>query len=152
MAYITESFQDKKLKQYGITIKIKYIVGHKILERRTDNKDNDDIKAGIICEKEYFINNKPVHIEKNFDSRIEYTYISQDEEKKETTCPNCGMEGKLIDFIDGCPYCKTNYNMEYNDKDLGSKYHYDLVLKNNPYRIMVGIIDLIISMILSYFF
>ena len=152
MAYVTESFQDNKLKKYGIAIKTKYIVGNKILERRTDKKDNDDIKEGIICEKEYYLNNVPVHKEKVFDSRIEYTFISNEEENKDKTCPNCGMVGKVIDFIDGCPYCKTNYNLEYTDKDLGSKYHYDRVLKSNLYRIIVAIIDFIISIILSYFF
>ena len=68
------------------------------------------------------------------------------------TCPNCGMQSKLKDFIDGCPYCRTYYNIDYTDKDLGSKYHYDRVLRNNSYRIITGIVDLIISIIVCFFF
>ena len=56
---------------------------------------------------------------------------------------NCGMNGKIKDFIDGCPYCRTHYNIDYVDKDLGSKYHYDRILKNKTYRIVTAIIDII---------
>ena len=59
---------------------------------------------------------------------------------------------KLKDFIDGCPYCRTYYNIDYTNKDLGSKYHYDRVLKNSSYRIITGVVDLIISLILCFFF
>lgn len=62
------------------------------------------------------------------------------------------MESKLKDFVDGCPYCRTIYNIDYSDKDLGSKYNYDLVLRNNSYRVITGIIDLIISISISFVF
>lgn len=152
MALVSDNYQTNKLNQYKINIKTKYIVGNKILERNTDNSINDDIKNGIRCEKKYYINNILNHTEKDFDSRIEYTFISKDVEDKEYTCPNCGMTSKLNDFIDGCPYCKTYYNIEYTDKDLGSKYHYDRVLKSNVYRIITAIIDIIISIFLSFIF
>ena len=80
---ITDSFHIKKLKQYGLDIKTKYIVGHKILERNTDGTINDDITNGIRCEKQYYKNNKLIHKEKLFDSRIEYTFISNNMEEKE---------------------------------------------------------------------
>jgi hypothetical protein len=35
---------------------------------------------------------------------------------------------------------------------MGSKYHYDRVLRSNTYRIITGIIDLIISIIICFFF
>lgn len=152
MAFISEQFQLDKLKKYGISIKTKYIVGNNILERNTSNGNNDDIKNGIKCEKDYYINNKLVHTEKVFDTRMEYTFISKEEENKDYTCPNCGMNSKLKDFEDGCPYCKTYYNIDYTDKDLGSKYHYDLILKKNTYRFFTAIIDIIISIVLSYLF
>ena len=113
---------------------------------------NDDIDNGIRCKKEYYLNNKLVHEETLFDSRIEYTFISKNMENKEHTCPNCGMHSKLKDFVEGCPYCHTYYNLDYTDKDLGSKYHYDQVLRSNTYRIITGIIDVIISLILSYIY
>lgn len=152
MPLISDNFHKDKLKKFGINIKTKYIVGNKIFERNTDNSINDDIVSGIRCEKDYYIGKNLVHKEKEFDSRIEYTFISKEMENKEYKCPNCGMQSKLKDFVDGCPYCKTYYNIDYSDKDLGSKYHYDRVLKNNTYRIITGIVDLIISFILCALF
>ena len=152
MPLISDNYHNKKLKEYGINIKTKYIVGNKILERNTDNSSNDDITSGIRSEKDYFVNNNLVHKEKEFDSRIEYTFISQAMESADYTCPNCGMQSKVSDFVDGCPYCGTYYNVDYSDKDLGSKYHYDRVLRSNKYRIVTGIVDVIISIILAYFF
>lgn len=152
MPLVSENLHKNKLKSYNINIKTKYIVGNEILERNTNDSINDDIKNGIRCEKEYYIDNKLRHIEKTFDSRIEYTYISKEEENKDYTCPNCGMKSTLINFLDGCPYCKTYYNIDYTDKDLGSKYHYDRVLRNTTYRIITAIVDLIISLILSFIF
>ena len=152
MSLVSDSFHNKKLKDYGINIKTKYFVGNKIYERNTDNSVNDDITAGIRCAKEYYIGKTLVHKEKEFDSRIEYTFISKEMENQDYKCPNCGMESKIKDFIDGCPYCRTHYNIDYQDKELGSKHHYDRVLRSNTYRIVVGIIDLIISLIISYFF
>lgn len=152
MPLISDNFQIKKLNKYKINIKTKYIVGNDLLERNTDNTKNDDIKNGIRCKKEYYLNNNLTHTEDLFDSRIEYTFISKDVENKDYTCPNCGMQSKLKDFVEGCPYCHTYYNLDYTDKDLGSKYHYDQVLRSNTYRIITGIIDVIISLILSYIY
>ena len=152
MSLVSDVFHKEKLNKHGINIKTKYIVGNKILERNTDNSINDDITSGIRCEKNYYLNKKLVHTEKIFDSRIEYSFIIQDEMKKEHSCANCGMTAKLKDFINGCPYCATYYNIDYSDKNLGSKHHYDLVLKSNTYRIITAIIDLVVSFILSYFF
>jgi len=152
MALISEKHHKDKLKKHGINIKTKYIVGNKILERNTDDSINDDILKGVRSEKQYFLNNKLVHTEKIFDTRIEYSYIINNKIEEEHTCVNCGMTSKLKEFIDGCPYCKTHYNIDYTNKDLGSKYYYDRVLKSNTYRIITGIVDLIISLILSFFF
>ena len=80
MALVSDTFHNKKLKENSINIKTKYIVGNEILERNTDNSVNDEITKGIICKKEYYKNNKLVHEETTFDSRIEYTFISKEEE------------------------------------------------------------------------
>ena len=152
MALVSDKYHNQKLNDYRINIKTKYIVGNKILERNTDNTINDDIENGIRCSKEYYINNNLVHKENVFDTRIEYTFVSSNLNTEEYTCPNCGMHGKLNEFINGCPYCRSYYNIDYKDKDLGSKYHYDRVLKSNKYRIITGIVDIIISLILSFIF
>lgn len=152
MPLISDNFNKKKLKDYGINIKTKYFVGNKVYERNTDDSINDDIISGIRFEKDYYIDKKLIHKETEFDSRIEYTFISNEMENKEYTCPNCGMKSELKNFVDGCPYCRTYYNIDYVDKDLGSKYHYDRVLRNKSYRIITGIIDLIVSTILCFIF
>lgn len=152
MALISDNSHVKKLNKYNINIKTKYIVGNKVLERNTDNSVNDEINNGIRSEKYYYVNNSLKHTEKIFDSRIEYTYMTNNQEEQECTCPNCGMHSKLKDFLDGCPYCGTYYNMDYTDKELGSKHHYDLVLRNNTYRIITYVVDIIISLILSFVF
>lgn len=151
MSFISEKYYKEKLLKNNINIKTQYIVGNEILERNTNTDNNVDIKSGIICKKEYYHNDKLLHTEKDFDSRIEYSYIKgnlYDEYK----CPNCGMTSSLKDFIDGCPYCGTHYNLDYSEKDLGSKYHYDRVLKSPTYKIITAIIDLIISLILCFIF
>lgn len=152
MSLVSDKYHNDKLKKYGINIKTKYIVGNKILERNTDNSINNDIKSGVRCQKEYYKNNILLHKETSFDTRIEYTFLSRDLEEKKHICQNCGMEALVKDFIDGCPYCKTHYNIEYTDKELGSKHHYDQVLRSNTYKIITGIIDIIISLILSFIF
>ena len=69
-------------------------------------------------------------MEKNFDTRMQYFYIQSEDNAKDYKCLNCGMVGKLNAFVNGCPYCYTIYNIDYEEKDLGSKYHYDRVLRN----------------------
>ena len=152
MSLVSDTFHDKKLKKYNINIKTKYIVGNNILERNTNGIVNDDIKNGVRCEKDYYIGNKLLKTEKLFDTRIEYTFISKEEENKDFSCPNCVMPGKVKNFIDGFPYCRSKYNIDYTDKDLGSKYHYDRVLRNTNYRIITAFIDLIVSLFLTYIF
>lgn len=152
MPLISDNIQNKKLKNLNINIKTKYIVGNEILERNSDDSYNDDIMNGIICEKQYYLNNKLINSEKQFDSRIEYTFISKNQENTDYTCPNCGIHSKLHDFIDGCPFCKTYYNLDYTDKNLGGKYHYDRVIRSTKYRIITAAFDVIISLICSYLF
>ncbi len=152
MPLVSDSFHEKKLKDFKINIKTKYAVGNKIYERNTDGSINDDITSGVRCEKEYYIGPNLVHKETDFDSRIEYTFISKEMENREYKCPNCGMQSQLKNFKNGCPYCRTNYNIEYTDKDLGSKYHYDRVLRNTTYRVVTAIVDVIISVIICFFF
>lgn len=152
MALISDNYQQEKLNKYGINIKTKYIVDKKIYERNTNGSVNDDITSGVRCLKEYYINNKMVHKEQEFDTRIEYTYLMNNKDEEQYKCTNCGIVGKVKEFMDGCPYCGTSYNIDYVEKDLGSKYHYDRVLKSNKYKIITLLIDVIISMILSLVF
>ena len=107
MPLVSDNFHEKKLKNFGINIKTKYIVGNNIYERNTDDSVNDDITSGIRCEKDYYIGPNLVHKEKEFDSRIEYTFISKEMENKEYKCPNCGSEDTKD--IDENFYCNLIY-------------------------------------------
>lgn len=152
MPKVSDNFHNKKLNELGINIKTTYIADNKFLIRNTNNSRNDDVLNGVRFLKEYYLKDELIHTEKVFDTRIEYTFISNSQDEEEMNCINCGARLKKSDFNDGCPYCGTNYNIDYLDKNLGSKYHYDKVLRSNTYRIITFIIDLIVSMFLSYLF
>lgn len=152
MAFLAESLQSKKLKENNIVIRTTYITDRKLAVRTSDYSVNDNVTGGIRCKKEYFLSGKCAHVEQLFDSRMEYTFVSADLENTPFTCPNCGFSGTMKDFLEGCPYCETAPNMEYADKDLGSKYSYDLVLKNPLYRIITAVVDLLVSLFLSGLF
>ena len=147
---VVEEAKEKRLQEYGINIKTKYKDGDRILERNTDHSKEDNIKNGIILEKDYYKNGILLKKENIFDSRITYSY--EFDKEKETTCKNCGMQGQSKDFINGCPYCHTPYNMEYQKKELGSKHYFDLTVKNKKYIITTFLIDLLVSFILTLAF
>ena len=152
MSLITETHQNKRLKKLNINIKTKYSLSGNILERNTDNSKNDDIKNGVIIQKQYYKDAGLIYTAHNFDPRIEYTYISKDEENKIISCPNCGKEGIVSDFLDGCPYCNTYYNIDYTDKELGTKDHFDYIIHNEKYNKITLIIDIIISAIIVFIY
>ena len=144
---ITESKQSKRLKNYNLSIRTLYFQDNTIRQRNTDNSLNEDITQGVVLKKEYYHNNKLLKTEKVFDSRITYTYKFDGSGKY--TCKNCGMSGKISDFEDGCPYCNTNYNVDYEDKNLSNKNYYDLIVKNKGYIVRTYIVDILICLILT---
>lgn len=145
---ITEKFQEERLNNYKINIKTKYFSEDGIQERNTDNSRNDNVVNGIILEKQYYYKNKLLKRENVFDSRINYTYVFNSGDKT-ISCPNCGNTGSVKDFDNGCPYCNTNYNLSFSEKELGNKRYYDLIMRNRNYIIKTLIIDLIVSFSLS---
>lgn len=148
---ITEKEHENKLRELGINIKTKYMTDNGILERNTDHSKNDNILEGIVLLKEYYYKNNKIHTENIFDSRILYSYVFNKNEE-EVKCPNCGNLEKIDSSIDGCPYCGTCYNIDYENKNLGSKYYYDLKIKDKSYIIKTFIIDLVVSFIVSLIF
>lgn len=151
MTYISDKHQNDKLNKLKINIKTKYIVGNNILERNSNNSHNDNIEKGIIAQKEYYLQDRLIYTENKFDTRIEYSFISNSFDNN-YVCPNCSASFKSSDNNYSCPYCGTYYNIDYTDKDLGGKYHYDRVLRSNKYKIITGIVDIIICLILTYIF
>ena len=149
---IVEQLHLKRLKDLGINICTKYKKDDKILQRDTNNTKNDNIKDAICLEKNYYKDGLYLDKVTGFDPRINYTYISNGDGENEVVCPNCGKISKQKEIGDFCPYCKTNYNMEYNDKDLGTKYHYDRVVQGVNYRKITLIVDVLISAIIVYLY
>lgn len=150
MVYVSDVFHKKKLDENKINVKTIYLVDGIKYERNTDGSKDDNIKNGIRIKKEYYLNGELKHKEHDFDSRIEYTFINDENENKNYTCKNCGMTAKLKEFNGGCPYCGTYYNIDYSEKDLGSKKYYDRVLRNKSYRFITAIIDCILCFFLWF--
>ena len=98
MAYLSESFNKKKLDENKINIKTKYIQGYDILERNSDGSFNDDILNGVRSKKEYYVDNVLKHVETEFDTRIEYSFVGASHQNRQYVCPNCGMSKKQKDF------------------------------------------------------
>ena len=151
MTLITERLHSKRLNKYKINIKTIYKDDNERLERNSDNSHNDNITNGIILEKDYYKDKKLLLKTYNFDPRLSYSFVFNCSDKK-IKCPNCGYTDRAKQFNDGCPYCKTYYNMDYSNKDLGAKYHYDQVVNSNLYTKITFIIDIIFSVILMYFY
>ena len=127
---ITEKKHEERLKNIGLNIKTKYKSFDKVLERNTDGSKNDNIPEGVRINKDYYYKGQVIHKENIFDSRMIYSFNFIEKDKK-IKCPNCGMEDVGAKFENGCPYCGTNYNMDFTNKDLGSKYYYDRTIKGN---------------------
>lgn len=152
MARIVENLHLERLKKYNINIKTKYKTETSILERNSLLKRNDDIINGIRLEKEYYRNGLLMKKMYNFDPRIEYTFVSSDDEDKDVTCPNCGYRALGKEFIDGCPYCRTYYNIDYKNKNLGNKYHYDMIINSNNYIKITLLVDIVISLVIFFIY
>ena len=150
MAFISETFHQHRLAENGVNIRTAYIVDGNLRYRTTDGITQEDVKQGIRCRKEYFRQGKLLHTEKIFDSRIEYTYVSGIDGEAEHTCENCGFTDKIKEFVNGCPYCGAASNLDYAEKELGSKYHYDLVLQNPIYRLVTGVVDYGFSLLICF--
>ncbi|MBP5678918.1 MAG: hypothetical protein J6X28_03725 [Bacilli bacterium] len=147
---VVEEKKEKRLKEYGLSIKTIFRDGNETKVRNTDHSKEDPIEQGVIIEKDYIKAGKVLKKENIFDSRILYCYQLNQNEKAE--CKNCGMTGSLGEFTHGCPYCHTTFNMEYHKKELGSKHYYDLTIKNKKYLIVTYIIDLIVSFMITLTF
>jgi rubrerythrin len=151
MSLITERIHNKRLQDFGLNVKTKYKSGTRVLERNSDNSHNDNIVSGVVIEKDYLRDNKIIHKSFNFDPRIEYHFLFESDQET-IKCPNCGNTEKVKDFLDGCPYCGTHYNMDFTEKELSTKYHVDNVMKDNKYIIVAAVLSLIFSIFIMFLY
>ena len=147
---INGKFQREKLKKVGIVIETKYKTDSGIAIRSSNNFKKDDVVKGIIIEKNYYRNGVLLKKENCFDSRILYTFSFDQNYNKSFSCPNCGKISSIDECEDGCPYCGTFYNIEYEYKDLGNKYYYDLSINDSKYVLKTCIIDVLFSFAFSF--
>ena len=95
MAFLSETHHLRRLADRDVVIKTTYICDGQFFTRNTDGTVNDNISRGIRCRKEYFLHGKFIHVEKEFDSRIEYTYVTDASDETPHTCANCGFSGPI---------------------------------------------------------
>lgn len=140
MGIVTERLHFKRLNLYGINIKTKFQDGNIVKERNTDNSHNDDIQNGVILNKTYFKNGSPIFAQNEYNPSVLYSLIINSDLEADINCPNCGMNGKGKDFVDGCPYCGSIYTIDYQDKNIGAKMHNDYVLRNGASHIIKALL------------
>lgn len=137
----------KRLKDFGLSLITTYKSGSNIVKKNIFEPLTTNIVNGIRLEKDYLRGGQSVFKLHNFDPRIKYTFINSSTASK---CPNCGAD---IDAQSGeCPYCGTAYNMDYESKSLGAKYHTDLVMNTNTYKYITALIAFIVAFIISYIY
>ena len=135
----------KRLKDFGIKLVTTYKSGDNLVEKSSDSTLKSDIVNGIRLEKNYLRGGKSIFKLVNFDPRIKYTFVGA---SNADICPNCGAK---INVESGeCPYCGTSYNMDYDSKTLGAKYHTDLVMHSNLYKKITLLVDVIVCFIISF--
>ncbi len=152
MAKVREKQHNQKLKKHHIDILTTFHSDGKTLTKNTDGSRNDNINNGVILNKLYFQNGKVIYQTSDFDSRITYRYIINQIDNQDFTCPNCGYTGKIEAKENGCPFCGTDYNLDYDDSKVNLKHAYDTIIKSTKYRTTFFLIDLAICVFLMYLY
>ena len=122
MIPISERMHIKRLKEKNVTILEKYFDAKtsKTLTRNINENLIDPISGCEKYEKEYFLGNEVIFTENQFDSKTKYTYFNS-VTKDIIECPNCGYNGKTQEFRDGCPYCDTDFYVEFTNEQKKEK-------------------------------
>ena len=114
------------------------------LIRASDSLRSDSIFGLPLFQKRYFFNNNCIYVEDQFDKYTTYTYLDHSQ-KHNLECPNCGFQGYINLFYEGCPYCGTNFNIDYKIK----KEQLNNFVKSK-YGYLIPIILIILLGILSF--
>lgn len=119
MIPICEEKHVKRLKKNNIKIIEKY-------KKQDDSKDvyvrsmmdkfSDEITNCYRYEKFFYRNDKLLYKETKYSNLIRYTYLDHSKESKEIECPSCGYTAPSNDFSLGCPYCETDFTIDYGRK------------------------------------
>lgn len=149
MKNVVEKLHLKRLKDKGIVIEDIYKQGNAIAIRTSDGKEADPVYKGPKIEKNYYVKDKLLYRETEFDHSIEYSFNSNKE--KEEECSECGYKATSSNFFDGCPYCGSQFNIEYSStkKSTSGKVKAIITKKNTGKLIFVFLIISIIAGIIS---
>ena len=115
MKTITDKKHIDRLNEKGIVIEDIFLRKNKELIRRTDGKRLDEVFNATRIRKNYFFEDKCIYTETKFNKISNYTFVNYDNDDF-VKCPNCGNTGNIEDFDGGCPYCRTDFNIDYNYK------------------------------------
>ena len=130
MAYFTQKDREARLEKHGVTILTEYSDGGAVRRRSSDHKAEDDVDRGVILDKQYFRGAQKLLQETEFNPGILYSFRFPRLEDGRIRCPNCGAVEEEAKFSFGCPYCGTFYNLEYKQKNLGTREHSDYAVKD----------------------
>lgn len=119
MIPICEEKHVKRLKTNNIKIIEKYkkhLDAKDTYIRSIMDKKIDEISNCIRVEKEFLYNDKSIFKETKYDVDIKYTFLDHLKNDKDLECPSCGYTGPTKDFVAGCPYCQTDFTIDYGKK------------------------------------
>jgi len=144
---LSDRYHSKRLQEFGMRAVTTYFAEGKTLCTDTQASDNPDIVNAIRIEKDYLRGDNSMLKLHKYDPRIKYTFAGA---THASHCQNCGAE---ISSDSGCcPYCGSAFSMDYDSKDLGSKYHTDLVMNSNTYKYITLAVAAVIGFIISYIY
>ena len=115
MKTITDKNHIDRLNEKGIIIEDIFLKKGKKFIRKSDGSILDQIYNATRIEKKYYYNNKCIYKERDFDKDTNYTFATYNKNDK-INCPNCGNKGTIKEFYDGCPFCGTEFNIDYGLK------------------------------------
>ncbi len=108
----------KRLNSKNILIEERFLneEDNSILYYTSDLKKNDVINKCPRIEKVYFHNGQEIYVQKDFNQKMKYTYLTNNRSKEIIECPCCGYKDEAKKFVIGCPYCDTDFSLEIPKK------------------------------------
>ena len=147
MKNVIEKLHLKRLEDKGIVIEeiFKNVKENTIYIRTSDGKECDAFTKCPKIERNYYLNGKLLHRETDFDQHVLYSYNTTKNSVEK--CTECGYESSSKDFFEGCPYCGSQFNVEYisTRRNTSGKAKPIPLIFDKKIALIVGIISLIIS-------
>lgn len=113
MKNVIEKLHQKRLEENDIVIEeiYKNETENTIFIRTSDGKECDTFSKCPKIERNYYRKGNLLYRETKFDKAILYSFNRVKTEKEK--CTECGYEALATEFYDGCPYCGSQFNIDY---------------------------------------